>query len=109
MLAYYVEWHMREAWRPLLFCDEELEAKTSRDPVAPAQRSESALRKVQSKTLDDGTRVHGFQSLIQWLSGIVLNLVCASGTGDDAATFEIVTTPNATQQHAFDLLKNIQV
>jgi len=109
MLAYYVEWHMREAWRPLLFCDEELEAKTSRDPVTPAQRSESALRKVQSKTLDDGTQVHGFQSLIQWLSGIVLNLVCASGTGDDAATFEIVTTPNATQQHAFDLLKNIQV
>ena len=109
MLAYYVEWHMREAWRPLLFCDEEFEAKTSRDPVAPAQRSESALRKVQSKTLDDGTQVHGFQSLIQWLSGIVLNLVCAPGTGDDAATFEIVTTPNATQQHAFDLLKNIQV
>ncbi|MGB5406037.1 MAG: IS1634 family transposase, partial [Thiogranum sp.] len=36
MLAYYVEWHMREAWRPLLFCDEDLEAKALRDPVAPA-------------------------------------------------------------------------
>lgn len=109
MLAYYVEWHMREAWRPLLFCDEELEAKTSCDPVAPAQRSESALHKVNTKTLDDGTRVQSFQTLIQLLSGIVLNLVCAPCTDEDAATFEIVTTPNATQQHAFDLLKNIQV
>ena len=109
MLAYYVEWHMREAWRPLLFCDEELEAKTSSDPVAPAQRSESALQKVNTKTLDDGTRVHSFQTLIELLSGIVLNLVCAPGTDDDAATFEMVTTPNTTQQRALDLLKNIRV
>jgi len=109
ILAYYVEWHMREACRPLLFCDEELEAKTSHDPVAPAQRSESALRKVHSRILDDGTRVHSFQTLMQLLSGIVLNLVCAPGTGDDDAVFEIVTTPNATQQRALDLLKNIQM
>jgi hypothetical protein len=43
MLAYYVEWHMREAWRELLFADEDLEAKIDRDPVAPAQRSAQAL------------------------------------------------------------------
>src|SRR5690606_38574937 len=46
MLAYYVEWHMREAWRELLFADEDTQAKLSRDPVAPAQRSDEALRKV---------------------------------------------------------------
>ena len=58
MLAYYVEWHMREAWRPLLFCDEDQEAKKTRDPVAPAKRSEAALRKIRSKKLDDGTEAH---------------------------------------------------
>ncbi|EQD73917.1 hypothetical protein B1A_04710, partial [mine drainage metagenome] len=46
MLAYYVEWHMLEAWRPLLFADEDQEAKAHRDPVAPAKRSEQALQKV---------------------------------------------------------------
>jgi transposase len=108
MLAYYVEWHLREAWRPLLFCDEELEAKSLRDPVAPAQRSKSALRKVHTKTLDEGAQVQSFQTLIQSLSGIVLNLVQAPGLDDDASAFEIVTTPNPTQQRAFDLLKTIR-
>ncbi len=109
MLAYYVEWYMREAWRPLLFSDEALDAKTSADPVAPAQRSESALHKVNTKTLDNGTQVQSFQTLIQLLSGIVLNLVSAPCTDEDAATFEIVTTPSMTQQRAFDLIKNIQM
>ncbi|EQD55078.1 hypothetical protein B2A_05891, partial [mine drainage metagenome] len=46
MLAYYVEWHMREAWRELMFADEDQEAQETRDPVAPAQRSAKARRKV---------------------------------------------------------------
>ncbi|MDA2929136.1 IS1634 family transposase [Acidobacteria bacterium AH-259-O06] len=48
-LAYYVLWHMLEAWRPLLFCDEDQRAKLTRDPVAPAQRSQAALRKAHTK------------------------------------------------------------
>ncbi|MFH1842674.1 MAG: IS1634 family transposase [bacterium] len=52
MPACYVEWYMREAWRSLLFCDEDQEAKKTRDPVAPAKRSEAALNKVHSKVLD---------------------------------------------------------
>jgi transposase len=47
MLAYYVEWHMREAWRALLFADEEQAAKSGRDPVATAKRSASAERKAE--------------------------------------------------------------
>ena len=39
MRAYYVEWHMLEAWRPLLFADEDQAAKADRDPVIPAERS----------------------------------------------------------------------
>ncbi|MCP4874326.1 MAG: IS1634 family transposase [Gammaproteobacteria bacterium] len=109
MLAYYVEWYMREAWRPLLFCDEDQEAKSTRDPVAPAERSEAAMQKVHTQCLADGTAVHSFQSLIHLLSGIVLNLACVPGMDDPASTFEIITTPNETQQQAIDLLKNIRM
>lgn len=45
MLAYYVEWHMREAWRELMFADEDQEAKASRDPVAPASDRPRRSRK----------------------------------------------------------------
>src|SRR5450759_2099352 len=58
MLSYYVEWHMIEAWRPLLFADEDQEAKASRDPVAPATRSAAALEKVRTHSRSDGEPVH---------------------------------------------------
>jgi len=109
MLAYYVKWHMLEAWRPLLFCDEDQQAKATRDPVAPAKRSKAALRKVHSKTLDDGSEVHSFQTLLKLLSGIVRNVCRVPGAGPDTPTFEVVTTPNAKQQRAYDLLGTIEV
>jgi hypothetical protein len=109
MLAYYVEWHMREAWRPVLFADEDQAAKQTRDPVAPAQRSAAALRKVHTKVLDDGTPVHSFAPLLKNLSGIVRNVCRPRGAGPDAPTFEMVTLPSPTQQRAFDLLKTIAV
>lgn len=109
MLAYYVLWHMMEAWRPLLFSDEDLEAKSKRDPVAPARRSEEALRKVHSKTLDDGSEVHSFQTLLQSLSSITRNVCRVRDDDPETPTFELVTTPSAKQQRAFDLLESIQV
>src|SRR6266702_3692319 len=51
LLAYYVEWHMREAWRELMFADTEQKAKATRDPVAPAKRSKAALAKATRHTL----------------------------------------------------------
>jgi len=109
MLAYYVQWHMLEAWRPLLFCDEDQGAKATRDPVASAKRSEEALRKVHSKTLDDGSEVHSFQTLLKVLSGIVRNVCRVPTEGPNAPTFDVVTTPNAKQQRALDLLGTIEV
>jgi len=109
MLAYYVQWHMLEAWRPLLFCDEDQGAKATRDPVAPAKRSDEALRKVHSKTLDDGSEVHSFQTLLKVLSGIVQNVCRIPGEGPDTPTFNVLTTPNAKQQRALDLLGSIEV
>lgn len=109
MLAYYVEWHMIEAWRPLLFCDEDQDAKASRDPVAPAQRSEEALHKVHTKKLDDGSPVHSFKTLLDHLSSIVRNKCRRKGAGPDESTFDMTTPPNPKQQTAYELLKTINV
>jgi hypothetical protein len=111
MLAHYVVWHLIEAWRPLLFCDEDQQAKTMRDPVGPATRSRAALDKVHGKILDDGTPVHSFQTLLTELSSIVSNTCRRHGasTTADEPTFELVTTPNVTQQRAYDLLRSIHV
>jgi transposase len=109
MLAYYVQWHMTEAWRPLLFADEDQERKASRDPVAPAERSEAALRKVQTKQLDDGSLVHSFRTQLNDLARIVSNVCRCPGLGSDAATFTMTTTPNSHQQKALDLLQSISV
>ena len=109
MLAQYVVWHMIESWRAILFCDEDQQAKETRDPVAPAKRSEAALDKVHSKVLDDGTPVHSFQTLLKDLSSIVSNTCRRQGVSDDEPTFTLLTTPTPTQQRAYDLLRAIQV
>jgi hypothetical protein len=109
MLAYYVEWHMREAWRELMFADTEQQAKATRDPVAPAKRSRSALAKASRHTLDDGTPVHSFATLLGELTTLVRNACRTPGAGADAPTFNITTTPNAKQKHALALLQQITV
>jgi hypothetical protein len=106
MLAYYVEWHMREAWRPLMFADEDQQAKATRDPVAPAKRSAAADQKAASHQLADGTTVHSFQTLLQDLSAIVRNH-CRTRGDDDTPTFMATTTPTVEQRRALALLKRI--
>ena len=109
MLAYYVEWHMREAWRALMFADCDQAAKCQRDPVAPAVRSDAAIKKVRSRTLDDGTPVHSFQTLMQNLQTIVRNTCRTPQSGGDAPSFEITTTTTSAQKHALELLSQIKV
>jgi transposase len=108
MLAYYVEWHMREAWRELMFADTDQAAKATRDPVAPAQRSQPALDKLASRTMADGTPIHSFSTLMAELGGIVRNTCRTPAAEPHHPTFEIVTTPNPTQRHALDLIKQIR-
>ena len=102
MLAYYVEWHMRQALAPMLFDDHEPAAgealRTS--IVAPAQHSPSADDKAQSKCTADGMPVHSFQTLLQDLRTVALNTV---QMGEE--TCQMVTALTAVQQRAFDLLK----
>lgn len=110
LLAYYVEWHLREAWRALLFADEDQAAKAQRDPVAPAKRSANALHKAHTHTLSDGTSVHSFRTLLEDLSTIVRNTCrTANAAALQAPTFTIVTQPTLIQQRAFDLLNSIAV
>jgi transposase len=109
MLAYYVEWHMREAWRELMFADTEQAAKATRDPVAPAKRSAKALSKVASGQLNDGSPVHSFATLLDDLSGIVRNTCRTPNTADDEPTFEVVTTANAQQRRALELIAHIRM
>jgi len=109
MLAYYVEWHMREAWRALLFADEDQAAKATRDPVAPAMRSQQAEHKACTHTCSDGTPVHSFRTLLDELSTIVRNTCRASTDSAQGPTFTIVTQPNAVQQRALKLLETIAV
>ena len=109
MLAYYVEWHMREAWRELMFADTDQQAKATRDPVAPAKRSAAAQTKAATHRLDDGTPVHSFASLLEELSTVVRNTCRTPAADPHAPTFEVLTTPNAKQQHALDLIEQIHL
>jgi transposase len=109
MLAYYVQWHMMEAWRPLLYADEDQKAKALRDPVSPAKRSDSAMKKVRTKQLDDGSRVYSFRGLLGHLGAIVRATCRCSGGQDTSSTFTMITRSNPKQQKAFDLLQSIRV
>jgi len=109
MLAYYIEWHLIEAWRPLLFADEDQAAKAERDPVAPAERSEEALQKVLTHTLPDGTPAHSLRTLLEDLSTIVRNTCRTPGPLERSGTFDLITTPTAKQRQALELLDTITV
>ena len=109
MLAYYLEWHLREAWRELMFADTDSLAKATRDPVAPAQRSPAALAKIARHTLDDGTPAHSFATLLAELGSLVRNTCRTPHAGPDAPTFEVLTNPNAKQKRALELIQQIQL
>jgi transposase len=109
MLAYYVEWHMRQAWRELMFTDEDQAAKLVRDPVAPAKRSDAAMKKVLSRTLEDGSPAHSFQSLMALLQTVVRNTCRTPKSADDAPTFELITTLSDKQKQALELIGQIKM
>jgi transposase len=109
MLTYYVQRYMTEALRPLLFADEDQDAKKTRDPVAPAERSVKALEKVHSKTLDDGTAPHSFKTLLHHMSTITRDRCIQKISGAADHAFDIDTKPNPKQTQVYDLLKEITV
>jgi len=104
MLAYYVEWHMRQDLAPMLFDDERKdEAKAlSSSVVAPARRSVHAQQKAQDRRSEDGIPIHSFQTLLEDLATLCRNTVRIKTTD---ATFTDFTTPTTVQEKAFTLLR----
>ena len=110
MLAYYVQWHMAEAWKPLTFADEAgPSAARLADPVAPAQRSKAALAKAHTRRLPDGSPVMSFGRLLAHLASIVRNTVRPIGARAGLAPFRLTTRPNDQQARALALLDTIAV
>ena len=104
MLAYYVEWEMRRAWAPLLFADEEVEVdREERDPVAPAEPSESAKQKRKTKQTVTGQPVHSFRTLLADL-GQRCRVTYRVNAGGSTATFQQVPEPTPLQAEALSLL-----
>ncbi|HJY70274.1 MAG TPA: IS1634 family transposase, partial [Streptosporangiaceae bacterium] len=105
MLAYYVEWHLRRAWRPLLFADEELDRdRAVRDPVAAAVPSASVRRKKKTHQTTEGLPVHSFRTLLAHL-GCRVRETCQVLSDPSGATFEQVTEMDPVQQEALRLLE----
>ena len=104
MLAYYVEWHMRERLAPLIFDDEDpaAAAASRASVVAPARVSESARRKAHRKRTDDGRPVQSFHSLLGDLATVTRNRVVPRMPG--AEPFDTLTRPTELQREAFHLL-----
>lgn len=103
VLAYYVEWHMRRAWAPLLFAeDDPADAATRRgSPVQPATRSASAEAKASAKQTPEGETVHRFRGLLDHLATLTRNTIQPAG---DLPSFDQLAVPTPLQQKAFDLL-----
>ena len=104
MLAFYVEWHMRQALAPLLFEDEELAQNRTRcDPVAPAQASDSAKTKKADRVTPDGFPVHSFDTLLRELATRCRN-TCRIPSDPSGTTFQQLTEATPLQARAFQLL-----
>jgi len=106
MLAYYVEWHMRRAWAPLLFAEDDPSgaAKRRGSPVKPATRSARAEAKAATKRTpgEDPLPIHRFRGLLDHLATLTQNTIRPNG---NLPSFHQLSAPTPLQQKAFDLLE----
>ena len=109
LLAYYVEWHLRRAWAPLLFEDEELpQQRSRRDPVLPARGSESAQAKKLTHQTADGLPVQSFATLLADLASRA-RVTYSLKTDKSGPTFQQVPPPTPLQAKAYELLNLLPV
>jgi hypothetical protein len=108
MLAYYVEWHLRRAWAPLLFEDETLSSdRQTRDPVVPAQPSAAVRQKKVERRTPDGLPVHSFDTLLTELA-TRCEVTCRLRTDATAPPIRQWTPPTPVQTRALALLNGVQ-
>jgi hypothetical protein len=103
-LAYYLEWHLRQAWAELIFKDESPPQRP--DPVAKASRSPAAEQKARTKRTSHGHPCHSLPSLLDELALQTRNTIRLAGT---EATFDQLTKPTATQTRARELIEQAQI
>jgi hypothetical protein len=103
MLAYYVEWHMRERLREVLFddCDRESSRAYRSSPVAPAVRSEKAKKKDANRINESGHPVQSFRDVLCDLATLTRNQIRIV---DLDSEYDKLTAPTAYQRHVFSLL-----
>jgi hypothetical protein len=104
MLAYYLTWHLKAAWKPLLFTDEH--RPVSPDPVAKAVRSPAAQQKAQTKRTATGEPAHSYRTLLAELSTQTRNTTRLHG---HTSTFEKLTQPTPLQAQALELAAHAPV
>ena len=97
MLACYLSWHLRKAWAPLTYADENPPQRDN--PVAPARRSPSAEAKASRKATTGGQPARGFRDLLDHLATLTRQTITIEGH-----PIEKITTPTPAQRQAFDLL-----
>jgi hypothetical protein len=104
MLAYYLEWHLRQRLAPMLFDDTDKQAAEAlrASVVAQAQRSPAALRKQTTGLTEDELPVHSFQTLLVDLGTMARNTITTAITPD--YPFTVLTRPTPIQQKAFALI-----
>jgi hypothetical protein len=100
MLAAYLVWHLRQAWAPLTFTDEN--RPEAIDPVAPAQRSQDADHKAATKTTTENQPARSFTALLEHLGTLTRNHLRVDGNDD--SSFDLLAIPTPTQRRAFELL-----
>jgi Transposase DDE domain len=100
MLAAYLVWHLRQAWAPLTFTDEN--RPDPLDPVAPARRSQGADRKAATKTTTEDLPAHSFTSLLAHMATLTRNHLRVAG--NDTSGFDLLAVPTPTQRRAFELI-----
>jgi hypothetical protein len=104
VLAYYVEWHMRQALAPLRLDDEDWAAnRTTRDPVSPAPPSAAAQQKKAGRVTPEGCPIQSFDPLLAALGTRCRNR-CRITSDPHSASFSQVTEPTPCQRQALQLL-----
>ena len=99
MLAAYLVWHLRRAWAPLTYTDEDPPAQPN--PVAPARRSQAAAAKAARQHDEDGRPYRSFRGLLEHLATLTRNQVRFGGTGTEVP---VLAEPTSEQRQAFDLI-----
>ena len=99
MLACYLTWHLRRAWAPLTYTDQDPPAQDN--PVTPARRSAAAQAKASCQYDPAGRPYHSFRGLIEHLATLTRNQVRYTGTD---VTIAMLAEPTSTQRQAFELI-----